>query len=113
MPNNSQSETIGCIPQLPEKVSNDGREIWEWAGKMSEYLYRQTRSIELREQISCIGKCGDCCKWMTKSCPREINVKGRLKGPSMNAIICNQYIEKQISSELRNELQKQLETLRK
>lgn len=100
-------------PRLPEKVSIDGREIWDWAGKMAEHMNRQAKMSELRTQLSQVGTvCGDCCKWMhSNSCPRETNVNGRRRGPSMNAPICNQYVEKQSSSEWRVELQKRLYAL--
>ncbi len=123
MTNDSQPESGGVVsstallgdpPQLPEKVSNDGREIWDWAGKMSEHIHRQAKMSELRTQLSRVGTgCGDCYKWMhSNSCPRETNVNGRRRGPSMNAPICNQYVEKQSSSEWREELQKRLDALK-
>lgn len=50
---------------------------------------------DLSDRIKLIGThCGDCDKWMKSSaCPREINIKGRLFGPSCNSPICDEFVE--------------------
>lgn len=99
-------------PQLPAEISNDGREIWDWAVKLSEHIHRRAKMSVLRTQISRIGtQCGYCAKWMCNTCPRETHVHGRRRGPSMNAYKCNQFIESQRSAEWRDELQKRLTAL--
>ena len=38
-----------------------------------------------------VERCGDCRLWMTRQCPREANVNGWNKGPSMSAAICDKF----------------------
>ena len=101
------------LPQLPQNISNNGQEIWDWAISMGKEMARQHKITELQKQISGIGNhCGDCYKWMhSGECPREKRVKGRRVGPSCNEYICNQYIEKESSSEWREELKQKLKIL--
>lgn len=75
---------MSAAPELPAQISGDGREIWEWAGKLSDHVQRQDRIRKLTIQIAKVGTtCGDCDKWMkSKECPREHNVKGYSRGPS-------------------------------
>lgn len=101
-------------PQLPQNISNDGREIWDWGMKMSEHIHRQAEINRLTRQIRLQGtKCGDCYKWMkSQYCPRERrNSKGRREGPSMNAPICTQFEECPRTTEWREELKAQLAKL--
>lgn len=100
-------------PQLPDTLSSDGREIWDWAAAMARHDALQYKISELRKQIRGIGnRCGDCYKWMhSDSCPRETHVKGRPSGPSCNASICDQYVEKQSSTEWRDKLTADLAAL--
>ena len=82
------------IPQLPEHVSNDGKEIWDWAAKMGDFAHQQQKKRELRQQIAEIeNTCGSCRLWMTSSCPREThnNKTGRSQGPSMRAQKCGEF----------------------
>lgn len=37
------------------------------------------------------NKCGNCAYWMTSICPKETNVNGYKKGPSMNEIGCSKF----------------------
>ena len=62
---------------------------------------------ERREALRCIDnarqECGNCDKWMkSRQCPRERNVSGRQRGPSMSAPTCNQYVEKTSVQEWRD-----------
>ena len=81
---------------------------------MSKHIHRQAEMLEIRTQLRKVGTgCGDCYKWMhSNECPRETNVNGRRRGPSMNAPICGQYVEKQSSTERRAELQRRLDALK-
>lgn len=38
------------------------------------------------------GTCGDCHKWMTKSCPREHNINGRKNWPSCDDMVCDVFV---------------------
>ena len=39
-----------------------------------------------------MNKCGDCYYWMKSSeCPRERNVKGRNRGPSISGSPCEKF----------------------
>ena len=42
-----------------------------------------------------IWKCGDCRLWMTKQCPREKNVDGWNRGPSMSGWTCEKFAKAQ------------------
>ena len=89
------------LPQLPREVSPDGREIWDWAAKLSDAVHRADRARNLRADIAGIQrKCGSCTMWMTRTCPKERNVNGRSQGPSMNAPICGRFTMKASSAEL-------------
>jgi hypothetical protein len=107
----------GSAPSLPSEVSPDGREIWDWAGKMSEHIQRLARIKELREAIRKCGKeCGDCDKWMKSSeCPRERPGTGKRSGysvgPSCGAPVCAEYVEKPWTTQRRAELTRELESL--
>ncbi len=43
-----------------------------------------------------MNKCGDCYWWMkSKDCPREKNVNGFSRGPSMSGIACGKFSSRQ------------------
>lgn len=100
-------------PELPKHVSSDGREIWDWAAKLSEHTQRLHQMRLLRQDIAEIGQgCGCCDKWMkSRECPRERNVNGRNHGPSMKGRVCSQYVEKPSSTARREELKAKLAQL--
>lgn len=81
------------LPPLPSDVSRDGREIWDWAARLSEHTQRMHRLRELNRKIAATGTCcGDCDHWMkSRVCPRERNVNGFSKGPSCEAPICRSF----------------------
>jgi len=97
------------IPQIPESISGNGEEIWDWAGKLSRKVFLTSKARELRASIKERG-CGDCELWMTKQCPREKpnNITGRSSGPSMSATVCSSFKEKAWVAELRAQRQKEL-----
>ena len=74
-------------PKLPQHVSPDGKEIWDWAADFSAHIHRRDRIMRLERDIAKIGtRCGDCFNWMKSSrCPREKNINGMSRGPSMGA----------------------------
>ena len=89
------------LPQLPREVSSDGREIWDWAAKLSDAVHRADRARNLRADIAGIqGRCGSCAKWMTKACHLERNVNGYSRGPSANDPKCGGFAMKAGSADL-------------
>lgn len=103
---------MNTAPELPAQISNDGREIWDWAGKMSEHIHRQDRIQKLRARIIKIGTvCGDCSKWMKSSqCPNEHStMSGYNKGPSCEGRKCGAFIECARSTNFRTELTAELQ----
>lgn len=103
------------IPKLPAEISSDGREVWDWARKLSEASARAHKIRELRSEIARIGtRCGDCDKWMkSRECPKEHNVKGWSRGPSSEAYICLEFLEKKWATDLRNSRMAELVELEK
>lgn len=79
---------------MPTEISPDGREVWEWAGRLSDRVHRIHEARQLREQIRAIeSQCGSCSKWMKSACPREVqdNIKGHKVGPSSRDLKCQQF----------------------
>lgn len=97
-------------PLLPTNISSNGEELWRWADKASQWIQVQSRIQELKYAIrQCGTRCGDCDKWMKSSeCPREKNVNGMTRGPSINAPICNQFVIKNWVIKHQEDLQKEL-----
>lgn len=101
-------------PPLPAQISNDGREIWDWAAKASEVIARNEKARELRAGIRDLSpRCGTCVYWMqSRNCPRETRTpQGRRSGPSMNGSPCSKHEEEVWVTELRNERQVELNSL--
>lgn len=101
-------------PELPRNISSDGREIWDWAAKLSAHTQRVHQIAQLRRDIAEIGtKCGDCWHWMkSSSCPRESrNNAGRRVGPSMNGPKCFKFEEESWQTKRREELKAKLAAL--
>ena len=99
-------------PQLPTHVSPDGCEIWDWAAKLSEHTHRQDKIRQLKAEITKPLRCGDCYWWMkSRDCPREVNVGGRNRGPSMNDRPCGKMQETSQSIALRESRKIELEKL--
>ncbi len=79
---------------LPQHVSNDGREIWDWAARLSQRTGLLDRQATLVNDLFKLSRqCGSCRFWMTNDCSREVhdNRIGRKRGPSMGAPICQQF----------------------
>ena len=104
---------MSIIPPIPQQISNDGREIFDWANNLSNVITKQNRINELKTAIHKPSTCGACKKWMCSSlCPREVHQKnGRYIGPSMNDAICNLFEEKAYDTERRKKLQEELNKL--
>ena len=80
--------------QLPAEISPDGREIWDWAAKLSDIAQRRDDAHKLAIRIRNMETtCGSCSRWMTRSCPgeRHDNKKGRSVGPSSMSPKCGQF----------------------
>jgi hypothetical protein len=100
-------------PKLPDHVSSDGREIWDWAAKLSAHTQRMHKMRQLQADIGRVGtRCGDCDKWMkSRLCPKEKNVNGRNHGPSCDTPKCGQFVEEKFATRRRTELQTELSKL--
>lgn len=62
---------------------------------------------ELRRRLQ--PRCGNCDKWMKSSeCPREKNVNGYSRGPSMSEWPCPQYVAAREIAETKAELEEAL-----
>lgn len=101
------------IPQIPSEVSQDGREIWEWAGALSRASQLADDIRKTQNALLKLGtRCGDCNKWMkSRECPAERNVNGRNHGPSSETFKCSQYAECWSVPKRRTELQEKLDDL--
>ena len=98
-------------PEIPQQISGDGREIWDWAGKFSAHVHKQDNIRKLSQRIRDLGAtCGDCSLWMTTACPKEVhsNTTGRSSGPHMNLLKCVKFIETSRTTKLRAELSEEL-----
>lgn len=101
-------------PQLPQQVSSDAREVWDWAARFSDHVHRLDKIRTLRAQIAAVGlTCGDCDNWMkSRQCPKEWNDNGRQRGPSMAAPRCGQFVLDRFAAKLRDERQLELSALK-
>lgn len=82
------------FPSLPIEISNDGREVWDWAHKLSERVQLIDKLKRLRGQAHTVrNTCGSCTAWMTRDCPKEVhdNRSGRYNGPSSGATKCSRF----------------------
>jgi hypothetical protein len=80
--------------QLPQEISTDGRDVWDWAASVGDAMARIHRSREVWKAIvDGESQCGSCSKWMTGACPqeRQDNRLGCKVGPSCQAIKCDQF----------------------
>jgi hypothetical protein len=72
---------------------------------------------KLSARIRVIGTvCGDCSHWMkSRDCPREHNVNGYSRGPSMGERKCPKFVEcfsaTKHRAELTSELQKEADAI--
>lgn len=86
---------MSTIPQLPSEISPDGREIWDWAARLSAQAHRADEIRRLSTQIrNAETQCGGCAYWMTRQCPREqhSNKTGRSTGPSSQSLKCVEFV---------------------
>ena len=83
------------IPKLPAEISPDGREVWDWAAKLSAQVHRADEIKRLTQQIkNAETQCGSCTHWMTRQCPREqhSNKTGRSTGPNSLSLKCEKFV---------------------
>lgn len=104
---------MGDTPQLPQQISPNGREVWDWADRFSEHVHTQDKIRKLRAAVFQQGRtCGDCSNWMkSRLCPKERNVKGMTRGPSSGDLKCNQFLEGVGATKRRADLSAQLAEL--
>lgn len=98
------------LPKLPQDISADGHEIWDWAGKLSCAVHKNNKICDLQSRINKIGtRCGDCYNWMKSTmCPKEHNIKGYSRGPSCDDYKCKDFVQTEHSIEFKAELEKEL-----
>lgn len=102
------------IPELPQDISSDGHELWDWAKKFSDAIHHMDRLHTLQQKIRTIqNECGSCQHWMHQICPREKphGMSGYRRGPSMSASICQQFTMNSIHTDLLAEWVDELATL--
>lgn len=82
-------------PLIPQSISPNGAEIWDWASKFSDWTQRRSEIGRLEREVRELrGQCGSCQSWMTRVCPKERNINGYNRGPSMNAPKCGKFTMK-------------------
>lgn len=68
--------------------------------RLSELVEFRRRLQEARQTDS--RRCGNCDHWMkSRSCPRERNVNGYSRGPSMDDLACDRFSLKQSVADLK------------
>ena len=80
--------------RAPAECSPDGREIWDWADRLSDRVTAVDKLLRLQKQAhTARTTCGSCKAWMTRGCPREVhdNRKGRSQGPSSMSVKCDSF----------------------
>ena len=95
------------------EISSDGREIWDAAKQIMKQMWRDSKIAKVKKQIyECGSTCGSCDQWMKSNmCPKEHNANGYNRGPSMNGIKCEKFVEAPHITEWRTELEIKLKTL--
>ena len=79
---------------MGQELSPDGREVWDWADRLSKRVSCADEIRTLSKQIfNMENQCGSCEKWMTRRCPaeRHDNIRGRSVGPSSVKMKCGQF----------------------
>lgn len=96
---------------FPDKISTDGKELWDWAARLGDHIHRQHRISELVASIRDLEpRCGTCRHWMKRGdCPKEDGVS---KGPSMNSPSCDKHTETGWVTVLREERRAELAALK-
>ena len=90
---------------------HDSQAIWDAAAEAGRVREMERKASDLRRKIRSV-ECGDCDLWMKSSmCPRERNVNGWNRGPSMSDPICHQFELKDSSERARARWQSELDDL--
>jgi hypothetical protein len=105
-------DPVSTFPQVPQHISSNGQEIWDWAAKLAQVSSLLEEKRQLTRKIEDIGRrCGSCHFWMTEKCPHEKNVNGRKSGPSMSDRVCGKFEMKAHSRELQTEWRAKLKQI--
>ena len=104
---------MSLAPPKPSEVSPNGQEVWDWADRFSAHVHRQDEMRKLRDQIFELQvRCGSCYFWMkSRDCPRERNVDGMSRGPSVGSMKCDKFQMDPRSSLLLTQRREQLAAL--
>ncbi len=87
--------------------------MWDMFSKLSNAIHLENKIKELQQMLKSGDECGDCDHWMKSSrCPKEHNVGGYSKGPSMSGMICGKFELKEWVKEFRADKQKEIEALK-
>lgn len=76
--------------------TDDPRGVFDKALAFSDALHRACRIQEIRAELRSLRErvCGNCRFWMcSNDCPREHNVKGISRGPSMRERACEKFAD--------------------
>lgn len=97
----------------PKEISGDGKEVWEWADRLSDHTQKLHRMREIRKAIhEANNTCGSCNMWMTSACPREKStMRGYNVGPSCKSTKCSQFQMKSWDANRVEELKAELSAL--
>jgi hypothetical protein len=108
----SSTTTVTVPPTIPADMSTDGREVWDWADRMSRFTQDNARRSRILHDVA-RRTCGDCSRWMTRACVRERSggLTGRSTGPSSEAHPCSEYAEKGSTTTRRESLRAELAIL--
>ena len=103
---------VTAPPAIPADMSTDGREVWDWADRMSRFTQDNARRSRILRDVA-KRTCGDCSRWMTRACVRERSggLTGRSPGPSSEAHPCSAYAEKGSTTTRRESLRAELAIL--
>ena len=104
---------MGDFPALPTEINARGDELWEWAARAARHTHITARIREINVDLSARPRCGECEHWMkSRECPREHNVGGFSRGPSMADPTCPQFLIDHRSAERINTLHDERRELR-
>ena len=99
-----------AAPELPQHVSANGQEIWDWAIQLGSWQQQQDEMRRIKADLHAITReCGNCAHWMISSrCPREFRAGGRRSGPSMRAWPCSKFALSHQDEKRKGELEARL-----
>lgn len=88
--------------------------IFDVLNEESRRYHLKIKIKELENKINSLNTaCGHCDKWMkSQECPKERNVNGRQKGPSIGDPRCDEFKESWTTGLLRDRWEKELNILK-